>query len=176
MDVSQIFPAKSGPAGGEMAQTAAPDDGNGMTLDDDIVNLTRIPLFANFEPGALRMLAFTSETRLLRAGDTLFRRGEASDGGYVLTIGSIALDRHDDGRPAEKILRPWTLLGEVALVAASTRPVTAIAREPTTVLKIGRGLFHQTLEQHPLTAARARDFFRTRLMEFAEDMKFDDEA
>ena len=54
-----------------------------MTLDDDIDNLARIPLFSIFEPNALRMLALSTETRLLRAGDVLFRRGEMSDGGYV---------------------------------------------------------------------------------------------
>lgn len=137
-----------------------------MTLDDDIDNLARIPLFAIFEPGALRTLAFSSETRLLRAGDVLFCRGEVSDGGYILTMGAVALDPHDDGRPVECIVRPWTLIGETALVAASQRPVTAIAREPSTVLKISRDLFHQVLEQHPLTAARSRDFFRARVLEF----------
>ncbi|WP_442754375.1 cyclic nucleotide-binding domain-containing protein [Methylocystis sp. JAN1] len=138
-----------------------------MTLDDDIDNLTRIPLFAIFETGALRNLAFASETGLLRAGDILFRRGEESDGGYILTMGSVALTTHDDGRPANHVLRPWALIGEMALVAPSLRPVTALALEPTTVLKINRTIFHQILEQHPATAARARDFFRQRLVDFA---------
>jgi CRP-like cAMP-binding protein len=138
-----------------------------MTRDDDIDNLTRIPLFAIFEAGALRSLAFASETRLLRAGDTLFRRGEESDGGYILTMGSVALTPHDDGRPPAQVLHPWALIGEMALVAPCMRPVNALAREPTTVLKIGRNLFHQILEQHPATAARARDFFRERLVDFS---------
>ena len=140
-----------------------------MTLDDDIDNLTRIPLFAIFETGALRMVAFSSETRLLRAGDNLFRRGEESDGGYILTMGAVALSTHDDGRPPSHVLRPWALIGETALVAPSLRPVTARAFEPTTVLKIGRTLFHQILEQHPVTAARARDFFRERLVDFTRN-------
>jgi len=138
-----------------------------MTLDDDISNLTRIPLFAIFEPGALRMLAFSSEARLLRTGDMLFRRGETSDGGFILTMGSVALDPYDDGRPPMQILRPWALIGEMALLAPLTRPVTAMAREPTTVLRTSRTLFHQILERHPLTAARTRDFFRDRLVDFA---------
>jgi CRP-like cAMP-binding protein len=140
-----------------------------MTLEDDIDNLTRIPLFSIFEPNALRMLAFSAETRLLRAGDVLFRRGEISDGGYVLTMGSMALDPHDDGRPQATIVRPWTLIGETALVAPSTRPAAAIAREPATVLRILRPLFHLILEQHPATAARVRDFFRQRLLDFVHN-------
>ncbi|MEF3367992.1 cyclic nucleotide-binding domain-containing protein [Methylocystis sp. 9N] len=140
-----------------------------MTLDDDIDNLVRIPLFALFEPNALRTLAISAETRLLRAGDILFRRGDASDGGYVLTMGSIAIDPYDDGRPATQILYPWTLIGETALVSPSIRPASATAREPTTALKIGRPLFHMILEQHPTTAARLRDLFRERLVEFTRD-------
>ncbi|MGD9544036.1 MAG: cyclic nucleotide-binding domain-containing protein [Methylocystis sp.] len=137
-----------------------------MTPDDYIDNLTRIPLFSMFEPAALRMLAFSAETRLLRTGDVLFRRGETSDGGYVLTVGSIALVRHDDGRSPSIIVRPWTLIGETALLAQSTRPAAAFAREPATALKILRPLFHVVLEQHPATAARVRDFFRRRLLDF----------
>jgi CRP-like cAMP-binding protein len=137
-----------------------------MTLGEEMDDLARIPLFSIFEAGALRMLALSSETRLLRAGDALFRKGEESDGGYILTIGSIGLAAHDDGRPPEYVLRPFALIGEIALVAQSSRPATALALEPTTVLKIGRPLFHQILEQNPATAARARDFFRDRLLDF----------
>jgi CRP-like cAMP-binding protein len=144
-----------------------------MALDDDVENLTRIPVFAAFEADALRKLAFAAETRLFRAGDLLFRRGEASDGGLVLIAGSIALDSHQDGRPAEKILRPLALLGEAALAAPTTRAADAIAREPSTVLKIRRDLFHRTLEQHPATAARVRAFFKSRLMDFAQELKLD---
>lgn len=136
-----------------------------MTLHDEIANLRRIPLFAFFEIGALQMLAFAAETRLLRSGDVLFQRGEESDGGFILMRGSIALTTREADLPAH-VLRPWALIGEMALVASCLRPVTARALEPCTVLKIRRALFHQILEQHPLTAARVREFFRDRLVSF----------
>ena len=137
-----------------------------MRLEDDLENLALIPIFSVFEPEALRQIAFSSETRLLRAGDVLFRRGDPSDGGYVLTAGSLALDMHDDGRPAEHVLRPWTLIGETALLAPSTRPGTAIALGPTTALKISRAQFREILEQYPATAMRTHAYFRDRLMSF----------
>ncbi len=140
-----------------------------MTLEDDIENLTRIPLLAIFEASALRMLAFSAETRLLRGGDVLFRRGEASDGGYILTMGSISLDPDGDGGPESLIVGAWTLIGETALITTTTRPSTAIAIEPSTVLKIARPLFHQILEQHPATAARTRDYMRDRLLAFSRN-------
>ncbi|WP_363346768.1 cyclic nucleotide-binding domain-containing protein [Methylocystis echinoides] len=139
-----------------------------MTLDDEIDNLRRIPLFAIFEIGALQMLAFAGETRLLRSGDFLFQRGEESDGGFILMLGAIALAPREARLPAQ-VLRPWALIGEMALVAPSLRPITARAVEPSTVLKIRRALFLQILEQHPLTAARVREFFRERLVDFTRE-------
>jgi CRP-like cAMP-binding protein len=144
-----------------------------MAVEEDLHGLRLIPLFQAFEPDALRLLAFGTEEQLLRAGDALFRRGETSDGGYILTSGSIALETHDDGRPPEKILQPFALIGEIALMAATTRPVTAIAREPAKVLKARRALFHQVLEQYPLTAARVRTFLSRQLKEFAKELKLD---
>jgi CRP-like cAMP-binding protein len=147
-----------------------------MALDDDVNRLREIELFQGFEPEALRLFAFGAETRLLRAGDTLFRRGEASDGGYILISGSIAIAATDDGRPAEKIVRPIALIGEVALMASTTRPATAIAREPTTVLRAPRALFHRVLEEYPLTASRVRSFLASRLKNLAQLLTFETQS
>jgi CRP-like cAMP-binding protein len=51
--------------------------------------------------------------------------------------------------------------------------MTAFAREPSTVLKISRTLFHQILEKHPATAARVRALFQDRLTQFAAGLKID---
>jgi CRP-like cAMP-binding protein len=147
-----------------------------MAVNSDIENLKSIPLFTAFEPGALQLLVFGAETRLLRAGDVLFRRGEATNGGFIILAGSMALETHDDGRPADKIAQPWTLLGELSLILQGTHQVTAIARQPTTVLKISREMFLKFLEQNPAAAARLCELFRSRLAEFREHLKFDPES
>ncbi len=145
-----------------------------MALHSELNELKRIELFAAFETDALRALIFSAETRLLRGGDVLYRRGEAADGGYILENGSIAIETGEPGPPADKIIKPVALLGEVALIAATTRPVTALAREPSTVLKIQRTLFHRILEKYPTTAAQVRKLFKDRLVKFAQGMKFDE--
>lgn len=144
-----------------------------MALEDDLNALRQIALFKEFEPDALRSLASEAETRALRAGDALFRRGESSDCGYILTSGSIALETSGEGGPGDMILRPFALIGEIALMASTTRPMTATAREPTTVLKAERALFHRVLEEHPLTAARVRTLLARRLKGLAQELKFD---
>ena len=137
-----------------------------MSLGDDIRNLSRIPLFGELEPEALRLIAFAAETRILRAGDILFRRGEESDGGYIVLTGSVALDTVGDGSPAPQIVGPNTLIGEIALISQTERPVTAIAREPTTVLKVPRTLFHRMLKEFPASAHRLRAAIQARLASF----------
>ena len=144
-----------------------------MARETELEELLKIELFSALEPEALRAVVFGAETRIFRAGDTLFRRGEAADCGYLLTKGSIAIEAGQPGRPADKILHPMALLGEIALVAATVRPVTALAREHSTVLRISRALFHQALERHPLSAARVRQLFKDRLTGFFEEIKFE---
>lgn len=144
-----------------------------MARDTELDELLRIELFSIMEPDALRSMMFAADMRLLRAGDVLFRKGEAADCGYLLSKGCLALESGEAGRLADKLLRPVVLLGEIALVAATTRPATAFAREPTTVLRISRALFHQTLEKHPKTALRVRQLFKERLTNFVGGIKFE---
>lgn len=142
-----------------------------MSLDEDLRNLSRIPVFATLETDARRLIAFTGESRILRPGDVLFQKGEPGDGGYVVQSGCIALTReaHGGGDPVE-LVHPHTLIGEIALISEVERPVTAYAKEATTVLKISRVLFHRVLKEHPISAARLRAFLEKRLQDFTREM------
>jgi CRP-like cAMP-binding protein len=137
-----------------------------MALVDDVRDLARNPTLRDFDPEALRLIAFSAETRILRAGDILFRRGDVSDGGYVIRSGSIALEA--DG-PATIAHAP-TLLGDTALIAETRRPATALAREPSSVLKISRSLFHRVLAEYPDSAVRLRRTLADRLDALGQDL------
>ncbi len=140
-----------------------------MAIEDDVRNLGRNPTLAALDPEALRQLAGYAETRILRNGETLFRRDEPSDGGYVLVSGSIALDPSDHGQAAQIVLPP-TLIGDMALITKTRRPATAIAREPTTVLKISRVLFHRVLNESPRSAERLKRMLSGRLVQFLHEL------
>ncbi len=124
-----------------------------MALDNDIDVLARQPLLGLMPREALRLLAFAAETRLLRAGDVLFRRGDRAEGGYLVMTGAIALDPRDDGSPAAEVAGPGFLLGETALFTEAERAATAIARETTAVLKINRTVVTRVLGEFPEAAA-----------------------
>lgn len=132
-----------------------------MALQDDVRNLAANPTLGELEPDALRLIAFSAETRILRSGDVLFRAGEPSDGGFVVLSGGIELI---DGRESPVVVGPPTLIGDSALICETARPCTAVASEPSSVLKISRTLFHRVLSEHPQSATRLRRSLGTKLL------------
>jgi CRP-like cAMP-binding protein len=140
-----------------------------MALDDDLRNLARNPTLGALEPETLRQLVLAATSRTLRTGDVLFRRDEPSQGGFLLRSGSVALDpiSHDT---ASRIVWPPALIGEMALIAPTRRPTTAVAREPVSVLEIPRAVFQRVLGQSPRSAERLRRLIGKRLRGFAQDL------
>jgi CRP-like cAMP-binding protein len=92
-----------------------------------------------------------------------------SNGGYVVLSGSIAMDAADTGTAA-RIVRPPGLIGDLALLTQTRRPATAIAREPSTVLRIPRSLFHRVLQEFPESAERLRQSLTDRLSQFIGEL------
>jgi CRP-like cAMP-binding protein len=138
-----------------------------MALDDDIRDMARLPIFQEIEPDALRLLAFSAETRIFRTGDVLFRRGDPSDAGYFVISGSFRIEdpaRHGGEAPA---VTAYALIGEIALLTETERPATIVAREPATVLKITRTVFHRVLREYPKSALRLRAALEARLAGFS---------
>ena len=141
-----------------------------MGLEDDIGVLARNPTLATLEPEALRLIAFAAETKTLRAGDVLFRRDEISNDGFVVLSGSVAIDPSGLGAATARIVRPPGLIGDVALLTQTRRPATAIAREPTSVMRISRQLFHRVLNEFPGSAEKLRQALAGRLLQFTAEL------
>jgi CRP-like cAMP-binding protein len=62
------------------------------------------------------------------------------------------------------------LVGELALLAETVRPATAIAREPSAVIRISRSLFLKMLESFPDAAGKLRDQLATRTAQAAKEL------
>ena len=63
-----------------------------------------------------------------------------------------------------------TLVGELALLTDLVCPATAIAKEPTVVIRISRTLFKKMLEGYPQAAAKLRDIMAERLDEWTHEL------
>jgi CRP-like cAMP-binding protein len=105
------------------------------------------------EREALRLVAFAADRRSFRAGDVLARKGERADTAFLVISGTLALDSHDDGRPAEQIAGEGALVGELALVIETDRPATIIARGPATAMVLSRASMRRVLAEFPDSAA-----------------------
>ncbi len=105
---------------------------------------------------ALRIIAFSADTRRLRAGEVLFRRGERSDGGYVVMSGLIAAFQRAGDEADAALLGPGSLVGRMALFVRMQRPASATAREASSLMRISPTLMRRVLQEFPLAAARIR--------------------
>ena len=127
-----------------------------MTLEHDIRRLAAIPLLAELDVEALRLIAFSAETRMFQPGDILFREGEIADGGFIVLVGKVEIEGSAAGPQSRQMVGPGALIGERALISAIARPATATVREPSTLLKITRRLFYRVLSEFPGNADRLR--------------------
>jgi CRP-like cAMP-binding protein len=142
-----------------------------MTIEDDIAFLERVPTFAQLGFSALQIVAIGSETKHLEDGEILFRAGETTDAGYVIQEGSLKLTKHDTRKSDPSVmLGPGALIGELALVTETVCPATAIAAEPTTVIRISRSLFRKVLEGFPEAARSMRDRMAERAVQASEEI------
>lgn len=142
-----------------------------MALEDDVRTFAQIPMFRLLEPEALRLLAFSAETKLLRAGDYLLRFPASLEGGYLVVKGSLAIfdDAEALGAPRQLVNAP-ALVGELAMIA-QTQPLGSImAREPTTLLKISRHVFHRILAEYPRSAQALHAILKERVISLTEQL------
>jgi CRP-like cAMP-binding protein len=141
-----------------------------MTIEDDIAFFERVPTLGLLGRDALRILAIGAESRYVHGGEVLFGAGDEADAGFVIQEGSFSLasGRAGDGEPL--VVGRGTLIGELALITETTRPATATALEPSTVLRIPRGLFLKMLDGYPSAAETLRGILATRSNQSAADI------
>ncbi|HVY59270.1 MAG TPA: Crp/Fnr family transcriptional regulator [Xanthobacteraceae bacterium] len=143
-----------------------------MTVEDDISLLEQVPMLALLERPALRILAIGAESRYVHRGEVLFYAGEPADGGYVVQDGSFGLQAESGSQASREVTAgPRCLIGELALLTETLRPMTATALEPSTVIRISRSLFLKMLDGFPDAAVRLRDHIAERAEQTTRDMR-----
>jgi CRP-like cAMP-binding protein len=136
-----------------------------MSLDQTIAALGEHPVFAALDRDALRILAFSSDRLELTPGTRLFAQGAPADAAYVLVSGTLELEQSRDGVSVSQGAVPeGALIGEIALLAQTNRPASAVARTPIEVLRIPRSVFRRLLEEYPRGAEELRKRLSERLL------------
>ena len=133
-----------------------------MTIEDDIAFFERVPTLGLLGRDALRILAIGAESRYVHGGEVLFGVGDEADAGFVIQEGSFSLSSGHAEETEPLVVGRGALIGELALITETTRPATATALEPSTVLRIPRGLFLKMLDGFPSAAEKLRDILASR--------------
>ena len=142
-----------------------------MTIENDIALLAGVPTLALLGREPLRILAIGAENRYVDDGEVLFREGDVADGGYVVQEGSFRLQSGEAGNAArDAVVGPGTLIGELALITQTRRPVTATAQQPSSVIRIPRPLFLKMLDGYPDLALRLREAMAARAIEMVGEL------
>lgn len=126
-----------------------------MALDDDIRILSAVGLFSELTGEQLRLLAFGAETQRFAAGREIYREGAVADSAYIVVRGTVVLATAAHGM-LEEVARfgPGAILGEMALIAESSRLTFALAETDIEVLRLSRTLFRRILEEYPDVAVK----------------------
>jgi CRP-like cAMP-binding protein len=133
-----------------------------MSLETDIALLRGAAPLHVLDSEALRLMAFAADMRQLQEEDRLFRKGDWTDGAYMLQKGRIALDASGQGYGAPFIAMPGTLIGRLGLFSRVVRSASATALEPSQVLRLSPSLMKRVWQEFPdallhVRAALAQD-------------------
>ncbi len=143
-----------------------------------------VSLFQDLTRDQLRLLAFGAEHRHLRAGEILFRAEARADAGFIVVEGEVNLvDGEGDARRIVGSAGPGSLLGEMALMADTRRPVTAVTAADCDFIRISRPLFKRMLQEYPDIAATLHrriagelQDMAARIVALSDVFDYDDEA
>lgn len=140
-----------------------------VRLDDDIAILADAPLLGFLGQDVLRLLSFAAERRSLAPGERLFARGEASNGGFVVLSGRLALAPRIAGGETV-IVGPSAVIGRLALLLPGQRPTDAHAVTAAEVLRIPPIVMRRVLAEFPQAAQAIHNELADDLAELQDDL------
>jgi CRP-like cAMP-binding protein len=125
-----------------------------LALEDDIRTLSGVGLFSELNDEQLRLLAFGAESARFPAGREIYREGASADCAFVVVRGTVVLYREHNGEAiAVSRLSEGAIIGELALIAETTRLTWAAAETDVELIRLSRSLFRRILEEYPEAAA-----------------------
>ena len=140
-----------------------------MSLASLIDALKRLPLLADFEVEALRLLAFAAPQVEFPREEFLFRRGDRLDAGYYILSGTVRLSS-DGAVKRARIVGAGALIGSRALLSDTEAGFDATAQEKAVAVKLPHVLFHRVLDEFPASAAALKKTLIRDIDGFGKDL------
>src|SRR5438132_3345427 len=133
-----------------------------------MVTLEKSGLFGRLGPEDLGALGRMARERSFRAGQEIFKEGDAGDGMYVVKEGLVEISVlvRQNARHIFSQVLPGDIFGEMAVLEDKPRSASAVARQAAVVYFIPRAEMLELVDRSPaLAQALLREISR-RLREF----------
>ncbi|MCO4763594.1 MAG: 2-oxoglutarate dehydrogenase E1 component [Myxococcales bacterium] len=142
-------PSAAVSANGHLPLTVA----NPSLVAERMPYLRPLILFNDLPDEELALVAEVCTSVVLNPGEVLFRAGQMGDGLYIITAGSMKVER---GGQVIAVLGPEQVVGELAVMDKMPRSADAIAIDGVRLLKLASGALDDLLNKH---GALARNLF-----------------
>ena len=114
--------------------------------------------------GELQTLGAQCEDRLYTAGETVFRKGDTSDGLFLLLSGTIRIVTHsDDGETLLASVGAGECFGEMGVIDGEPRSATAVAATLSSIRFVPTEPFLDLLERTPIVSMKLLALLSDRL-------------
>jgi len=118
-----------------------------VTRERLITFLLETPMFEKLVPSEIMEIIHIVEIEQYKAGDIVFREGDAGDAWFVLYRGAVEVLKH--GATGEKKiteLEPQACFGEISVLDGSPRSATIRVTEDSVVFRVSREAFGELLD------------------------------
>lgn len=106
-------------------------------------------VFSPLSPDEIRDLLGSMQVIEFASGAAIIREGEAGDAFYILRSGSADVVKESDGGKVLNNLKAGDSFGELALLTGQPRAATVIAKEPSSVFRLGKSEFDHVIASSP---------------------------
>jgi CRP-like cAMP-binding protein len=100
------------------------------------------------------------DAQSFETGQIVFKEGDVGDAMYALVEGSVELIHR--GRTFETV-EPGGILGEMALIDASPRSMTAVVASPSRLVRVDQKRFTFLVHEHPTFSLQVMAILAERL-------------
>lgn len=131
------------------------------------------PLFGQLDADSLNRLQSYSHTKLVRAGTTIFERGDPGTSLFAVCGGTVKISNQSiDGKDAVfNLIFPGEIFGEIALLDGRPRTADAHAATDCELMLIDRRDFVPLVSQHPEIALKLIEILCDRVRRTSEQFE-----
>jgi HEAT repeat protein len=141
----------------ERAEERTRERGDQMTTEktsmspmERVLELRRIPLFADLSPAELLRVAAIAEERTYVDGDVIGHEGEIGEELHIILAGTIHVVREQDGSAATVARRvPGDVVGEMSIISRAPRVASLVVEGDVRTISIGRREFESMIAERP---------------------------